>query len=616
MKISFVRQGWRTLWRDLRAGELRLLIVAVTLAVAALTAVGFFADRLKGGLQRDARQLLGGDAVLSSDLPTPAAFEERSRALGLQSATTLGFPTMGRASDAQGGASRLVALKAVQAGYPLRGRLQVADRPEAEGLPHARRAGAGRGLGRRAAARRAEPEDGRFPTAGRRAAAHRTHHRGRTRPRRRLHELRAARDDEPGRSADHPADPARQPPHLPLRRGRRRGAGARLLRMGAAGDQEARDPRRAPGVAGKRPARDAPDHGPRREVPEPGGAAGRAAQRGSGGAGGARLRCQPPGRLRHAARAGPEPAHHRAGLHLRVRIDRPVRQPAGCGAGLRGALRLRAAAGGPGGGGAARGQLLAGGLRCGHGADAAVRLRPAAGAATRAGAGAARDPARRRRPQTGFAGRAGPGRRRLCRLADGCQQRLAAGPHRGGWLRRRSAGVRGPELRGGEAASAQRQRDDRAALAGAGHAPDFGAPGLCRGAGQRAGRRPAGAGAAGAAAHRSDRQLAQGHAGRRAQPLRHQHHAGAGRRLPQDLGGRRRGPLRLVSDDPRPAGGRERPHGLARRLHRRPRQAPGGPRVQPLAQRRAARTQPAGGRRLDAPRRPAPSAWKRASPRR
>ena len=69
-----LRLGWRTLWRDLRAGELRLLIVAVLLAVAALTAVGFFADRLKGGLQRDARQLLGGDAVVVSDNPTPAAF--------------------------------------------------------------------------------------------------------------------------------------------------------------------------------------------------------------------------------------------------------------------------------------------------------------------------------------------------------------------------------------------------------------------------------------------------------------------------------------------------------------------------------------------------------------
>ena len=126
--------GWRTLWRDLRAGELRLLMVAVTLAVAALTAVGFFADRLNGGLARDARQLLGGDAVVSSDNPTPIAFIDKARSLGLQGVTTIGFPTMGRASDAQGGASRLVALKVVGGGYPLRGNLKVASQPEAAGV--------------------------------------------------------------------------------------------------------------------------------------------------------------------------------------------------------------------------------------------------------------------------------------------------------------------------------------------------------------------------------------------------------------------------------------------------------------------------------------------------
>jgi len=129
MQLSFIRVGWRTLWRDLRAGELRLLIVAVTLAVAALTSVGFFADRLQGGLQRDALQLLGGDAVVVSDNPTPAAFADRARALGLATATTLGFPTMGRADDAQGGASRLVALKSVEPGYPLRGQVRTAQAP-------------------------------------------------------------------------------------------------------------------------------------------------------------------------------------------------------------------------------------------------------------------------------------------------------------------------------------------------------------------------------------------------------------------------------------------------------------------------------------------------------
>jgi putative ABC transport system permease protein len=128
---SFWALGWRTLWRDLRAGELRLLIVAVTLAVAALTAVGFFADRLKGGLARDARQLLGGDVVIASDLPAPPAFVQQARAMGLQVVGTLNFPTMARASDAQGGAARLVALKAVAPGYPLRGSLQVAPEPGA-----------------------------------------------------------------------------------------------------------------------------------------------------------------------------------------------------------------------------------------------------------------------------------------------------------------------------------------------------------------------------------------------------------------------------------------------------------------------------------------------------
>ena len=129
MNIPFWRLGWRTLWRDFRSGELRLLILAVTLAVAALTAVGFFADRLKGGLQRDARQLLGGDAVISSDKATPASFIAKAREHGLAVSMTQAFPTMARANEAQGGASKLVALKVVQSGYPLRGKLTVALGP-------------------------------------------------------------------------------------------------------------------------------------------------------------------------------------------------------------------------------------------------------------------------------------------------------------------------------------------------------------------------------------------------------------------------------------------------------------------------------------------------------
>ncbi len=128
-KVSLWHLAARQMARDFRAGELRLLLLAVTLAVAALTAVGFFADRLNGGLARDARQVLGGDAVVASDHPVPAAFSEKAQALGLKTAVSTGFPSMARASDEQGGASRLASVKSVTDNYPLRGALQLAEAP-------------------------------------------------------------------------------------------------------------------------------------------------------------------------------------------------------------------------------------------------------------------------------------------------------------------------------------------------------------------------------------------------------------------------------------------------------------------------------------------------------
>ncbi|WP_348752666.1 FtsX-like permease family protein [uncultured Aquincola sp.] len=126
---SFAPSVWRLAWRqtvrDFRAGELRLLVVAVMLAVAALTAVGFFANRLNTGLERDAAQLLGGDAVVASDKPTPEALVADAQARGLRITRSAVFPSMGRAPDDRGGASRLVAVKAVDASYPLRGRLRT-----------------------------------------------------------------------------------------------------------------------------------------------------------------------------------------------------------------------------------------------------------------------------------------------------------------------------------------------------------------------------------------------------------------------------------------------------------------------------------------------------------
>ena len=127
---SIAALAWRQTLRDFRAGELRLLALAVLLAVAALTAVGFFADRLSGGLQRDARQLLGGDAVVGSDRATPPELVAQAQALGLRTAQTVSFPSMARAPETQGGATRLVAVKSVSSSYPLRGKLELKERSD------------------------------------------------------------------------------------------------------------------------------------------------------------------------------------------------------------------------------------------------------------------------------------------------------------------------------------------------------------------------------------------------------------------------------------------------------------------------------------------------------
>lgn len=120
--MFIVRQAWINLLRDLRSGDLRLLILSLLIAVGSLTAVSFFSDRLRLGLERDARQLLGADLVLRGDVAIPDHLQLAASSRGLLVAQTVSFPTMALA----GAQSQLVALKAVSNSYPLRGHLTLA----------------------------------------------------------------------------------------------------------------------------------------------------------------------------------------------------------------------------------------------------------------------------------------------------------------------------------------------------------------------------------------------------------------------------------------------------------------------------------------------------------
>ncbi len=143
-----LRQSLRMLRRDWRSGELRLLALALLLAVAAVASVGFLSDRVRQGLQRNAAQYLGADAVLESDHPIDAHWAERARRVGLREASSASFPSMAMA-DASSDASVLVGVKAVSQAYPLRGALQLeqgAARRTVESGPQAGTAWVDRGV--------------------------------------------------------------------------------------------------------------------------------------------------------------------------------------------------------------------------------------------------------------------------------------------------------------------------------------------------------------------------------------------------------------------------------------------------------------------------------------
>ncbi len=121
--------------RDWRAGELNVLIAALLLAVASVGTVGFFADRVKTALSRQANLLLGADMLISGDRPLPDAYAEEARRRGLAATPVLKFNSMVQREGADAAAGAVLAdVKAVAAGYPLRGAITLVDARTPDGV--------------------------------------------------------------------------------------------------------------------------------------------------------------------------------------------------------------------------------------------------------------------------------------------------------------------------------------------------------------------------------------------------------------------------------------------------------------------------------------------------
>ena len=114
----------RLLARDWRAGELRVLVAALVIAIAAVTSVGFFSDRVRLALIEQANALLGADLIVVSDRPLDPLLVQEAMRLGLAQAPVLRFPSM----VAVGERAQLSEVRAVGDGYPVKGDIALSPR--------------------------------------------------------------------------------------------------------------------------------------------------------------------------------------------------------------------------------------------------------------------------------------------------------------------------------------------------------------------------------------------------------------------------------------------------------------------------------------------------------
>lgn len=119
--MRIIKLAWRQTWRDLAAGEIRLMLMALVLAILGVTAVGLITDRAELGLQQEANRLLGGDAGLRADTPINPEVAASAKKFKLDIAETAGFPSMVQAGESV----NLADIRAIDKRYPLRGEFQI-----------------------------------------------------------------------------------------------------------------------------------------------------------------------------------------------------------------------------------------------------------------------------------------------------------------------------------------------------------------------------------------------------------------------------------------------------------------------------------------------------------
>ena len=92
--MNLLKLSFNLLRRDWRAGEWRVLLIALVLAVGSISTVGLFADRVRQALQQEATSLLGADLRIVATHPLAPAYRAQAMQRGLRVVESAIFPSM------------------------------------------------------------------------------------------------------------------------------------------------------------------------------------------------------------------------------------------------------------------------------------------------------------------------------------------------------------------------------------------------------------------------------------------------------------------------------------------------------------------------------------------
>ncbi len=124
MKSTFL-----LLWREIKSGELSILVFSLLLATSTVTSISLFTSRIQNSILDEATEFLAADAQIRSSMPLPQEWKNTADSMNLQQAYLQSFRAMAFSDEGM----QLVAVKAVSNTYPLKGAVSLASQPFGEG---------------------------------------------------------------------------------------------------------------------------------------------------------------------------------------------------------------------------------------------------------------------------------------------------------------------------------------------------------------------------------------------------------------------------------------------------------------------------------------------------